>query len=225
MGDDGGQASALVAVINERLGPADTWAPYPGGWSGEIEAALVDAVFSANARYGSKTTGVRRVIQAWRDHTHREPLDDLAALLADVENLGGPDAFADALGNHQRVPGGAPDRPLKTTAVVEAARALVDEGASTSRQLRDRVARDPKRVPVVLRRVGRIGAVTVSYFLMLLGVPDIKADRMICRFVESAIGQDVTSEEARGTMVRAAGDLGIDARRLDHAAWDWQRRR
>lgn len=35
-----------------------TWAEWPGGWPGEIEVALIDAVFSIQSRY----SGVRNVI-------------------------------------------------------------------------------------------------------------------------------------------------------------------
>ena len=53
-----------------------TW---PGGWPGEIEAALIDAVFSIRARYGTGENGVRGVVKRWRDE-RGDVLDDLRAL-------------------------------------------------------------------------------------------------------------------------------------------------
>lgn len=61
------QVDRLVRYIGTTVGPdLPVW---PGGWPGQIEAALLDAVFSIRARYGSPTTGVRAVVSRWREHT------------------------------------------------------------------------------------------------------------------------------------------------------------
>lgn len=39
----------LIERINEKL-PAGTWPVWPGGWKGDIEAAMLDSIFSIRAR-------------------------------------------------------------------------------------------------------------------------------------------------------------------------------
>lgn len=216
----GGMADVdLVAnYINAKLGPTDTWTDEPLGWPGEIGAALVDAVFSANAQYGSPTSGVRRVVGSWRAKVGG--LADLATLTSEIESQGGAAVVADLIQNHQRVPGRAPNRQLKTSAVGNAALAMVGVGVRTSDDLHDR-----PEVRAALVSVYGIGDVTYSYFLMLNGLQDIKADRMIRRFVGTAVGRPATSEEARLLMSGASRILGVQARHLDHVAWRWQRTR
>lgn len=71
----------LHKYVLETVGenPAD----WPGGWPDEIEAALIDAVFSVRARYGSRErkTGVFGAVTRWREH-RGEPADDLRVLAA-----------------------------------------------------------------------------------------------------------------------------------------------
>lgn len=61
-----GDVERLLASIDSRVGQAIPGCP--GGWPGQIEAALLDAVFSIQARYGGPTTGVRGVVarSPWR---------------------------------------------------------------------------------------------------------------------------------------------------------------
>jgi len=61
--------------------------------------------------------------------------------------------------------------------------------------------------------------VTWSYFGMLLGKPDVKADTWVLRFVRSAVGHSVGSADAKVLVTRAAEMLGVDPTQLDHAIW------
>lgn len=58
----------LHGYVLEAVGQDPT--AWPGGWPDEIEAALIDAVFSVRARYGSRErkTGVFGAVTRWRDH-------------------------------------------------------------------------------------------------------------------------------------------------------------
>lgn len=88
------EVRALAAFVDDVL-PHDRSHWPPPGWPGEAEAALLDAVFSARATYGTPRSGVRRVVGNWR--THRDtPLDDLTVLAALVD---APDRLATILGN------------------------------------------------------------------------------------------------------------------------------
>lgn len=48
----------LLTIIETEL-PRDEWAVWPGGRASAIEAALIDAVFSIQANYGSEHNGAR----------------------------------------------------------------------------------------------------------------------------------------------------------------------
>jgi hypothetical protein len=74
------ELQAVLVRINASLGDRATWPRYPGGYPGEIEAALLDSVFSLQAVYGSANNGARGVVSRWRAHTGR-PIKSLAALL------------------------------------------------------------------------------------------------------------------------------------------------
>lgn len=189
--------------------PLTSW---PGGWPGEIEVALIDAVFSIQANY----TGVRNVVARWRDHRGAGHLDDLG-MLARFE--GDPDQLVAVLGNRQMVPGRS---ATKAEAVVKAAVRLRGVGVLHAAQFN---GRDPVQRGAYIGVTG-LGDVTWMYLGMLLGHPGVKADTMIRRFVaasQSAV--DIGAEQARLLVQAVASELQIDPTTLDHAIWSHQRRR
>lgn len=112
---------ALLDHIDAEL-PRESWPHWTDGWPHEIEAALLDAAFSARATYGTPTTGVRAVITRWRDH-RGAPLDDLTALAAHADE---PEGLLAVLNNRQRVPG---NYTTKAQAVATAAHSLTELAA------------------------------------------------------------------------------------------------
>ena len=205
------QTQRLQEYIAETL-PND-WVAWPGGWPGEIEAALLDAVFSIQARYGGPSTGVRSVVKRWRSHRQEASLDDLDALVA-YSSRG--DELVSILENHQQVPGRS---ATKAQAVASAASNLTALG------IRHAADVDPARLDLrdAYRKVPGLGEVTWEYFLMLLGVPGVKADTMIQRFVTAALGPAIPAADC-ATLVKAVADrLDVSPTVLDHAIWSYQR--
>lgn len=208
----------LVAAI--RADFPDGVPPAPRGWPGEAEAALIDAVFSMRANYGnSETTGVRRIVSAWRNDRglpDGELLDDLSVLAACE-----PERLADLVGNRQRVPGR--NATTKAAAVVVAAGNLVSSGYRHAADLAADGANG--RASKAYRAVPGLGFVTWTYLLMLLGVPGVKADVMICRYVTRAVGSDraLSPGFCAAAVTAAANRLGMGAVRLDNAIWGLQR--
>ncbi|WP_289020129.1 hypothetical protein [uncultured Ornithinimicrobium sp.] len=199
----------LQRAIEETL--PQPWTDWPGGWPDEIEAALLDAVLSIRARYGSPHTGVRGAVTRYRDAVGGGELDDLARLAAyDAVLLG------QILDNAQRTSG----RP-KSGAIVEAAGNLVRAGARRAADL------EPKTHKRAYTRVHGLGGVTWEYFTMLLGRPGVKADTWVTRWVSSHVGREVTSREAHDLLTQVAGrlvDPDMDSphaflTRLDHQIW------
>src|SRR5690349_11891686 len=84
----------LLNHIDKTIGcDASKWPPPPAGYKGEIEAALLDSIFSLRAVYGrSAAKGPRAVVECWRAHVGR-PLNDFQLMIDEVEALGGVDGF------------------------------------------------------------------------------------------------------------------------------------
>lgn len=83
--------------------------------------------------------------------------------------------------------------------------------------------------PVAHRRsytsVKGLGEITWSYFCMLLGHQDVKADTWIQRFVHESLGRPTDGKEAQSLVREAATLLHVDARDLGHAIWPYMRSR
>jgi hypothetical protein len=213
----------LIAYIDEKLPPG--WPEWPGGWPGQIEAALLDAVLSIRARYGSANTGVRAAVRRYKEFVDDDRPNSLMRLAGfDPIELG------EVLKNRQ-VTGGA----SKATAVIEAAKRLNAEGVEQAADIpvaEVGARRTPEqqvrfeRLKSAYRSVPGLGKVTFAYFTMLVGEPDVKADTWVRRFVAEAIGrEEVSSTYTEQLAKAAAGHYGVDPRVLDHAIWVYMRTR
>ena len=75
---------------------------------------------------------------------------------------------------------------------------------------------------------GQRSGITWHYLQMLAGIPGVKPDRMICRFVADSLGlarRSVTPQFAFEIVTAAAADIGMSPTDLDHAIWQYQRGR
>lgn len=209
------QARAVAAVRRAVAQIDDAeFSAYRGGWRGQIGTALVDAVFSMRARYDSRTPGVgvfgrvRAFQKAFPGAT-----DDLRALAAlDEADL-------------RRVMGNAKTaQRYKSVCVIEAAGALLrlDPPVETSA---DVTARDAKEIDRAYTGVRGLGWVTAEYFRMLLGVPGVKADVMVMRFVNAALAAEgiarVDGRDARELIIQSHGEdpRGVGLTAYEHAVW------
>ena len=210
----------VTAHITSTLGPPSEWS-WPGGWPGDIEAALVDAVFSARAVSRSKNgKGIFATVATWRDGRDR-PAWSLDELIAEIDGLG-IDGWAGHFHNHQYSPTrpqSAPGGPSKAAAVREAAEALRNQGINTAADIG---LGNTETVQQVLRSIPGIGGATASYFLMLLGAPGVKPDRMVHRFLSDAAGHAFSNTQAEKVIRAAAGRLNVQSHVLDHAIWRYE---
>lgn len=62
---------------------------------------------------------------------------------------------------------------------------------------------------------------TYNYLLILAGLPSVKPDRMVLRFLGSALGtgSPLTTDRAVELVMAAADALHVSPRRLDHVIW------
>ena len=204
------QLDAVIAAVHRV--PEENFTAYRGGYPGEISSALVDAVFSIRARYHSKTPGrgVLNRVQNFRV-AHSDATNDLSALIAL-----GPGPIEDVMGS--TVTGGR----LKAIAVIDAAEQYRDAKVNTAEDLRDLDSAEAKKIYTSVRG---LGPVTFEYFSMLLGIPGVKTDVMIKRFVSKALDaadlDDVNPAIARQLIEDAyeRTGRGETLTHFDHAIW------
>lgn len=215
----------ILEHVNGELGAPTEWAKWPGGWPGDIEAALVDAVFSGQAVYRSKRgRGVHANVVSWRDARQRNSFT-LEILLAEIDEAG-PRKWAQQFGNEQWSPGrpvSAPGGASKAATVRQAACLLTrKEGVRVDTQIS---VENAANVKAALRQVPGIGYATANYFFMLLGSPGVKPDRMIHRFLKNGTGHWFTNAAAEQTITAAARQLDVQPHELEHAIWRYESNR
>ncbi len=233
---DDAQAQLLRAHIQRTLGNAID--RHPGGWRDEVEVALIDAIFSARANYGRppddgrEATGVHRVLQEWRQLRDVDLADDLRALDDTIRQQGFEQLHTI---NAQQVPGPRPNRLTKWQAVHATAQQLLDHAIRHAADVRAHAATPDARRQLgsVVTATPGVGEQTLNYFLVLLGLPGVKADTMIRAFVDEALHpqRPIGSGEEHNTtpgnaarLVAATADaMGTDRSALDHAIWNHQR--
>lgn len=215
----------MLVACREQLPASGVWRPFVG-YPDSLALAVMDAVWSTGTRYAI-TTGVLKRYTAHRQRMGGDAAHDGLQDLLDVfESLGGIDGFIDRIGTRNRV-SSHPGAALKAEAVHRAATAIreldIDAAeefrAAEGTELANRARTAWLAVP------GQGSGISWRYLRMLLGLPDVKPDRMVVRFVASAL--DVDERTLAGDRVvrlvqEAAARLGVDQRALDHAIWTYQ---
>jgi hypothetical protein len=202
----------------------------PAEWTASVTydslaLAIIDSVWSIGVRYG----GVLNVLERYRDLRRAQgcdpEYDTPADLVRCIQSLGGPDAFANAVNNRQRT--SSRSGILKSEAVFRQARMLAEEGITSPKDLAEADA----TLRLRLRRrwteevAGQASGLSWDYLLMLCGLPGVKADRMVRRFVADALGCEekaVSAARAHALVTEAAERSGLGASRLDYAIWRYQ---
>jgi hypothetical protein len=214
---------ATIASVEALLGAPDSWGA-PDGYE-SVGLALIAAVWSIGVRYQS----VENVLARYRAERLATGQDAAADRPEDVrrfiEACGGPEAFALRMRNQQRT--STRNGILKAEAVYVEAQMLESEGVGVAADLaRADLARLRERWATV---PGQRSGVSWHAFAMLAGFEDVKPDRMIRRYLASALGRAgetaVGAEEARAIVMAAAERLGVSPRSLDYAIWAYQSRR
>lgn len=218
------QLHALVAACEQFRG-----SEAPKGYLDGLALCVIDSVQSTGVTYSSVGKVLDRY-RAYRREQDSEPAADGAAeLLATFDECDGPDGWAARIGTRNRTStrGGA----LKAEAIRDAARVLAAEGIDTTTALRA-AADDEARLEQVRNAwcavKGQRSGITWRYVLMLAGVPGVKPDRMIIRFVADALEvprRTVGAAYAAEIVTAAAPELDTSPTALDHAIWRFQRGR
>lgn len=219
------QLEALQVACDRDLGDSTLWYQ-PDGYPDSLALCIIDAIYSTGAHYSS----VVNVVGRYREHRTNQgwnpDADGATELLAHIDELGGVDRWAGEIGN-RRPTSTAKDAPLKAEAIRQVAEGLLAINLRTAGDLRTAADGDAldaaKRVWTSVP--GQRSGITWEYGLMLAGVPGVKADRMVVRYVARAIGKpvaDVSPVEAGHLVKRLATRNGWDAIRTDHAIWRFE---
>lgn len=202
----------------------------PAGYRDGMALCVVDSVQSTGVTYPSVEAVVARYCAYRREQGGDPNTDGVPELLTTFDELGGPNGWAQRIGNRNRTSTHA-GAPLKAAAIRDAALALTAEGIDTAAGLRE-AAQDAgrlARVEAAWRAVpGQRSGITWHYVQMLTGIAGVKPDRMICRFVADALGMPgraVTPGFALRILTAAAAEMGMSPTDLDHGVWQWQRGR
>lgn len=199
----------------------------PKGYRDGLALCVIDSVQSTGVTYSS-VVNVVESYRAYRRAQGGDPnADGVLELLATFDALDGPDGWSDKIGNRNRTStrGGV----LKAEAIRDAAAVLAAQGIETTAALRE-AAGDTTRLAAVetaWRNVtGQRSGITWHYMQMLAGIPGVKPDRMICRFVADSVGlprRSVSTAFALEILTAAAAEMGMSPTDLDHAVWQFQR--
>ena len=214
---------AIVAAVQTLLPSPDRWET-PEGYD-SVGLAIIGAVWSIGVRYQS----VENVIARYRAERlaggHDPDADRPGDVRRFIEACGGAEDFAERMGNRQRT--STTNGILKAEAVLQEARILEEEGVGLPADL---AAAGQERLDHLQRRwstvTGQASGVSWRAFSMLVGLPEVKPDRMIRRFAAAALGRPretaVGVDEARELVMAAAARLGVSPRDLDYAIWAHQ---
>jgi hypothetical protein len=214
---------AILAAIELLLPSPDRWAT-PGGYEA-VGLAVIDAVWSIGVRYQSVENVIARYRAARLAGGEDPEADRPSDVRRFIEACGGAEAFAQRIGNRQRT--STTNGILKAEAVLHEARILEDESVALRADLtgasQERLDHLQGRWSTV---AGQGSGVSWRAFSMLVGLPEVKPDRMIRRFAAAALGRPretaVGVDEARELVLGAAARLGVSPRVLDNAIWAYQ---
>ncbi|WP_141236328.1 hypothetical protein [Brevibacterium casei] len=207
------RTGAVLSAVDQI--PVEYFSMYGGGWIDEISTALLDAVFSIRARYraADPSRGVSGRVRTFRD-VEAGARDNLVVL----SSLGSV-RIGEIIGFGTT--GGRP----KSEAVIAASDRFIAAGIIHARDFLEADAHEMKRTYTSVRG---LGWVTFEYFTMLLGVPGVKADTMITRFVNNALIaaniEPVGSHSAREIVVDTFDKSGRNGSlsAFENALWRFQ---
>lgn len=201
-----------------------------------LPLCVIDAVFSIGVRYA----GTRRVVSRYCEFTKQQRIrpGDTLPPVSDQESISNfcdrPEQTDPALmatqvyGSRQRT--SSKNGILKADAVARFAQCLRAQGIEFIQDV-SRVAHSAQFEAEIRDIPGQRSGISLQYFWMLAGSDDfIKPDRMVLRFLQTALNRSVTVREANGLLRAACGKLvekhpQLTPRLLDHEVWKYQRNR
>jgi hypothetical protein len=216
-----------LADAFEAFCPTSDRLQVPPGYR-DSALAVVDAVFSIQARYEGVTSVVTRYAE-WAGLTEVAPLPverdspdehDVSLLAHRLSAMSGEAAASDVFENRS----GA--HRMKAELVIDAAQALVAAGVQRRHDVALTAYDDAYEVQkLAWTSVDGLGPVTFEYFRMLCGAESSKADVMVIAWLREVLGRDYGWRDALDLMRSLRDELaarwGVDVslRAVDHTVW------
>lgn len=214
-------AAVLAAQVEQDLGHDESrWFNSDGYES--VALAVLDSIYSTGNHYTSVLNAVEKYRRARREEGADPNIDTAKDLVDATERWGGIEGLV-ARTNRCRA-WARKTAPYKAEAAVGASRILTAHGLNTRADvqaaLTDPANQDASPLKAEWKRLpGQSSLLTWTYFLMLCGVPGVKADRMIVAYVSNALGRQVGEREAATLVSDLASHLQVSRTKLDHAIW------
>lgn len=216
--------------ITEELGTdPESWYR-PDGYQ-SVALAILDSIYSTGHVYQGVINLIDRYCELRRKEEANPKIDTATDLIEAFERWGGVEGFALKTKNRWRTSSSL-QAPYKAYAALEAAKILAAHSIETASDVVDRLTERESREHSDIAKewlaiTGQSSGLTWNYFLMLLGIPGVKADRMVIRFVTETLDRpkDVSSKEASRLVEAVADDLKLNYIQLDHTIWRFQSKR
>lgn len=210
----------LAAAVRRDLGDESRWFK-PEAYR-SVALCLIDSIYSTGNRYSGVVDAVNRYVERRESEGAEATTDSSTDLLKAVERWGGDTALADATKHWRCWP--SKEAPFKATAVVQAAQLLADAGLETIDDVQGALMDPEKQASSPVKKEwlalpGQRSGLTWIYFLMLAGIPGVKADRMVVRYVERVLDRPVEPVEAALLVSAVADERKLPRTLLDHAIW------
>lgn len=211
------EVDSLVAYCRENVGDNALWIK-PDGYPESLALCIIDSIYSTGSHYSS----VVNVINRYREKHGSS--DGAAALVQSISGAGGPRAWAAGVAENMKPAHTRQGALLKAEVIERAAALMVEQGVDTVDDLVAAVRESPRSNPIHdawKKLPSQSSGVTYSYLLLLAGLPSVKPDRMVLRFLKKALGTDteLTADRAMELVVAAADRLDVNPRALDHVIW------
>lgn len=218
---DQGELDTLVEYCKAHLDLEHAKPPSEYEYN-SVPLCIIDAIFSVNAVY----TATRNVVQRFIEYFNI-PSGFTVSEFVELYQLHSVEFMAESVyQNRQRT--STKNGILKAEAVLHVAKLFQKYGAEDFDRI-SFVLNNPKFESEYKRIRGQGSGVTLNYLYMLLGSEaEVKPDRMVLRFVSSALGRLVDVEEAVSLLKTVSALLvktypALSPRSLDYAIWQYQR--
>lgn len=209
----------LIDYCTNKLGDPEVWKT-PDGYPYSLALCIIDSLYSTNSHYNSVVNVINRYRERYVDGGQHGSED----LLETIAIAGGPRAWAEDVVENVKPAHTRPGALLKAEIIERAARLMIDLQINSVPDLVAAVEQAPKDNDVYrgwLQLPSQSSGTTYNYLLMLAGLPSVKPDRMVLRFLADALGADVELSPHRAVdlITEAAHRMKVNPRALDHIVW------
>jgi hypothetical protein len=211
------EIKTLVTYCETNLGDPTVWTT-PDGYPNSLALCIIDSIYSTGSHYSSVVNVINRYKESGGEN------DGALALSRSIKEAGGAREWATTIAHNLKPANTRPGAQLKAEIIEQAAGLMTELGIDTVPDLRSKVEDNPLDNDVMRkwkRLPSQSSGVTYNYLLILAGMPSVKPDRMILRFLAHALGEETELDGRRAVelITETAKKMNVDPRALDHIAW------